>query len=212
MRIDAALDDLPLISLDPAAEQIAAAPFNPEEILKLPQSPARDWQAGDQPMPAWITGEGQPYRPWMAMVVNRTDELILAHAAFPGDSIGRLALGPHEFCKPCGSRRSAGCASSAGRRRGGLAGQAAALHSRHLNQVNVECGELEQLELVETMVDDMARHFGGPTNSPSLLDVPGMGSTLGPEVSLCRGHRFLLPPQCLAAASARRCGDSNRLR
>ena len=81
--VDQVRDQLPPVAVEAASEGPDAAATSPEDLLLLPQEPGEVWQADVRPMPGWITGEGQPYRPWMALVVSVTDDLVLAHQIHP---------------------------------------------------------------------------------------------------------------------------------
>jgi hypothetical protein len=142
----------------------------PAELLSLPQQPGDVWQADIRPMPNWITGEGQPYRPWMAMVVSRTDDLVLGHQLAPErppaewlweavlQAVRRPAMGsPH---------------------RPGLIEVASAEQRQallpHLERAGIECVVSERLEFLDTVLLDMGQHLSGQGDLPSLLDAPGM--------------------------------------
>lgn len=138
--------------------------------MELPQEPGDVWQADVRPMPSWITGEGQPYRPWMAMVVSRTDDLVLAHQLAPErppaewlweavfQAVRQPAMGdPH--------RPGVIEVASAGQREALLP---------YLDRVGIECVALEKLEHLDFVLGDMAENLAGEGAPPSLLDVPGM--------------------------------------
>jgi tetratricopeptide (TPR) repeat protein len=150
--------------------QVDAIPRS-EDLLALPREPAEVWQADIRPMPAWITGEGQPYRPWVALVLNRTDDFVLAHQVSseqkPAEwlwetvlqAIGQPAVGePH--------RPGTIEVSSVAQREALLP---------HLEPLDIECVALEQLEPMDAALDSMAEHLGDQGGPPSLLDAPGMG-------------------------------------
>jgi hypothetical protein len=149
-------------------EEIAAA--TPEEIAALPIEPGETWQAEFRPMPIWITGEGVPYRPWMALVVSRPDELILAHQTTPQrphaawlwesilQAIRQPAVGePH--------------------RPGVIEVNSTEQHETllpYLDRAGVECVVLERLEQLDIAFDNMTQHFVSQGGPPSIMDAPGM--------------------------------------
>ncbi len=151
-----------------ANEQDAAT--SSEEILSLPIEPGEVWQTGVRLMPAWITGEGEPYRPRIALVVSRADDLVLAHQAAPErpptewlwqtilQAIRQPSIGePH---RPCVIEV-------------GSAEQRDALLP-YLDRAGIECVALEQLEQLDSAFDSMAQHFASQGAPPSIIDVPGM--------------------------------------
>ncbi|MCC6125258.1 MAG: hypothetical protein IT426_09870 [Pirellulales bacterium] len=167
--LDWVRDHLPPANFGFAPEE-GDAPADPEELLSLPFEPGEIWQADIRPMPAWITGEGAPYRPWMSLVINRTGDLMLAHQMTPdrpdaellwstvAQAIRQPAIGePH--------RPGAIEVNSAEHRD--------ALLPR-LDPLGVECMVLERLEHLDSAVEDMMRHLDGGGGPPSIVDSPGM--------------------------------------
>lgn len=168
--VDLLRDQLPSLNTDADESPTNTTSFSPEDLLSLPIEPAEVWQADARPMPAWITGEGQPYRPWVAIVVNRTDDLVLAHESMPdrppakwlwqavAHAIRRPAVGePH--------RPGTIEVSSVEHRLALLP---------HLEQAGIECVVLEGLEHLDAAFDSMAQFLGGQGGPPSLLDSPGI--------------------------------------
>ena len=166
--IDAVRDDLPGAIAEESPEGLATE--NAEELLALPQEPGEVWQTDIRPMPGWITGEGQPYRPWLALVVSRTDDLVLAHQLSPKrppaewlweavfQAVRQPAMGdPH--------RPGVIEVASAGQREALLP---------HLEGAGIDCVVLERLEHFDAAMDSMAEFLRGQGGPPSLLDVPGM--------------------------------------
>ena len=166
--IDTLWDHLPGAIAEKRPEELAAE--SPEELLELPQEPGDVWQADMRPMPGWVTGEGQPYRPWMAVVVSRTDDLVLGHQLAPErppaewlweavlQAVRRPAMGdPH---------RPGVIEVASDQQRQALL--------PYLDQAGIECVVAEQLEHLDSVLEDMAQHLGGQGEQPSVLDVPGM--------------------------------------
>ena len=167
--VDQVRNHLPPTNTEADADEQDAA-TSPEEILSLPIEPGEVWQTGVRLMPAWITGEGEPYRPRIALVVSRADDLVLAHQAAPErppaewlwqtilQSIKQPAIGePH---RP-------------GVIEVGSAEQREALLP-YLDRAGIECVALEQLEQLDSAFDSMAQHFASQGAPPSIIDVPGM--------------------------------------
>ena len=132
--------------------------------------PGDVWQADIRAMPGWITGEGQPYRPWMAMVVSRTDDLVLGHQLAPDrppaewlwEAVVQAAVRP-----AMGNPHRPGVIEVAS------AEQRQALLP-YLDQAGIECVVSERLEHLDSVLDGMAQHLGGQDEQAAVLDVPGM--------------------------------------
>lgn len=167
--VDQVRNHLPPKNAEANADEQDVA-ISPEEILSLPMEPGEVWQADVRPMPLWITGEGEPYRPWIALVVSRTDDLVLAHQASPErptaewlwqtilQAIRQPAIGkPHR----------------SGAIEVGSVEQGEALRP-YLDRAGIECVALEQLEHLDSAFDSMARHLASEGAPPSIMDVPGM--------------------------------------
>lgn len=166
--VDQVRNHLPPTNTEADADQRDAA-TSPEEILSLPIEPGEVWQTDVRPMPAWITGEGEPYRPWIALVVSRTD-LVLAHKPAPErppaewlwqtilQAISQPAIGePH---RP-------------GVIEVGSDEQSEALRPL-LDRVGIECIAVEQLEHLDSAFNGMAQYLAGEGAPPSIQDAPGM--------------------------------------
>ena len=82
-ELDSAVADVAVqIAAAEAARAEEARPdFNPRllarELADLPQDLDEVWEADIRRAPAWVTGEGEPYRPWLAMVASRTRDRVL---------------------------------------------------------------------------------------------------------------------------------------
>ena len=202
--VDLVRNRLPPVNAEAAAEETDAA-TSPEDLLSLPLEPGEVWQADVRPMPAWITGEGQPYRPWVAVVVNRTDDLVLAHQAAPErppaewlweavlQAIRQPAIGePH---------------------RPGMIEVGSAEHREallpHLDQAGIECVALERLE----HLDSALRQHGAVSGRSRRTALPAgcAGDGAGAGGQLLRGGGRVLPPKALAAGAGRY-GDQGRVR
>jgi tetratricopeptide (TPR) repeat protein len=49
-----------------------------EAMINLPRVPGQVWQVGMRKLAVWIAESGEPQRPWAALVLDRTNDLILA--------------------------------------------------------------------------------------------------------------------------------------
>lgn len=141
-----------------------------EAILTLPTEPGEVWQAGIRLMPMWIAGKGKPFRPWMALVVSRTDDLILAYqVASEHPSADALwesvlqAMGRPAVREP---HRPGTIEVASAEEREAL--------RPYLERAGIECVAGERLEGLDSALDSMAQHFAGQGTPPSILDAPGM--------------------------------------
>lgn len=72
-RISAAEADREADAADPAATTAAIL----AACAGLPREPGDIWESLVRRAPAWVAGEGQPYLPWLAIVVSATGESLL---------------------------------------------------------------------------------------------------------------------------------------
>jgi tetratricopeptide (TPR) repeat protein len=168
--IDLVHDQLPSAITEAASKEDGTAVESPEDLLALPQEPGEIWQAGVRLMPAWITGEGQPYRASVTVVVSRADDLVLAHQLTPERP-------PAERLWEAVLQAIRQPARGSPHRPGMIEVDAAEDHEALrtlLDRAGVECVARERLERLDFVFDDMASHLGGPGQFPALLDVPGL--------------------------------------
>ncbi len=127
------------------------------------------WQADFQQSLEWIRVAGQPIRPWLVLVTDRTHDLILSHritdeppsSALLFDVIAQAMQHPLT----------------------GQPNRPARLEVRpderwenlrpHLDEIGVSVSVADSLDLIETILKGMGEPFGGEAE-PGLLDVPGM--------------------------------------
>jgi hypothetical protein len=136
---------------------------------RLPQ--AEDvWQADFRPMPTWIRVAGSLVRPWLLLVVNHTEDLVLAHliveqepsAALFWDTLVAAMQGP----KAGEPHRPAAIQMLPGEVRESL--------RPHLDEIGVALHTTDDLEHLDFVFAGMGEHLGGPRR-PGLLDAPGLG-------------------------------------
>ncbi|MBW3599476.1 MAG: hypothetical protein KY475_19665 [Planctomycetes bacterium] len=140
-------------------------------LAQLPQSPEEVWQAEICRSPAWMRIAGQPQRPWMALVTNRTEDLVLAHEMpdaqpTPKQLQEKLAeaMRSAEFGAP--------------HRPSEVQVRSDELHAKlraPLEAVGIRCVVVEQLEHVDFVLRDLAKHLQGGRTVPALVDAPGVG-------------------------------------
>lgn len=141
-----------------------------EDLLASPLEPGDVWQADTRPMPAWVTGEGQPYRPWMAVVVSRKEEVVLAFQTSrdrpAADALWEAVFQAVRRPMAGDPRRPSAIEVSSAELREALLPR--------LDRAGIECHVSERLEYLDSVLDDMAQHIAGQDGPPTLLDVPGM--------------------------------------
>jgi tetratricopeptide (TPR) repeat protein len=165
--VDLLRDTMPKIA---AAATSQAVPATPEELLALPQESDDVWQAEVRKAPAWVTGEGQPYRPWMGMVISDARDLVLAHHI----TADRPASGwISDIVAQAMRRPLAGTPHRPGAVQVGSAELLNVLRP-YLEPAGVQCVLVERLEHLDFVVGEMTNHMAGPEETSSLVDVPGM--------------------------------------
>lgn len=136
----------------------------------LPQNAGEVWQADVRKFPGWVGERGNPQRPWLAVVTNRSDDLVLGHDM-------RMEAPDVEWLWECLSRAMVSPVVGEPHRPEGVefASQeyAAAIKPR-LEEAGVECVVCSGLEHLDSVLADMARHLGDPKPLAGLVDVPGM--------------------------------------
>jgi tetratricopeptide (TPR) repeat protein len=135
---------------------------------KLPQG-ASVWQADVRRFPAWLRGGGVPVRPWVILVLNSTDDLVLGHqileeeptAARLWDTVAQAMQHP-----PAGKpHRPAELLVRADERWETL--------RPHFEEIGVQLVAGGDPAQTDAVFASMFEHIAGPTE-PGLLDVPGV--------------------------------------
>jgi tetratricopeptide (TPR) repeat protein len=161
--VDAVLAQMP--SND---DGLAASEVRPEDLLLTPIEPGEVWQAELRAMPAWITDEDGPYRPWMALVVSRSHDLVLGHdisqkcpsAEWLGHAIGKVIQRPAVG----DSRRPSRVEVRSVEQRDAILS--------YLQQAGIECEVVSQLDVLDAAFDSMLDHLNRDGGPPSLLNAP----------------------------------------
>jgi tetratricopeptide (TPR) repeat protein len=134
----------------------------------LPQSDDI-WQADFRPSNEWIEIGGQPARPWLILVANRSSDLILSHRItdeIPSSAVlfDLLAQGmQHPMAGE--PHRPSKLQVRPNERWEDL--------RPHLDEIGIALSVVDNLDLIENIMEGMGEPFGGETG-PGLLDMPGM--------------------------------------
>jgi tetratricopeptide (TPR) repeat protein len=140
------------------------------DIAELPQNAAEIWQADVRLLPAWINVGGQPHRPWVTLVANVTDDLILA------TDLDGQAPEPNGLWRALQSaieRPAAG----APHRPGVVQLTSPEHHERiepRLRAAGVRCVLADRLEEMDFIAEDLATHMAGPARLKPILDSPAV--------------------------------------
>ncbi len=127
------------------------------------------WQAEFRQMPNWVFVAGEPYRPWIVVVFNRDEELVIGHhisdhrptSSVLWDALAQamqhpVAGSPHRPCELQVRENE----------------QWEELRT-HLQEIGVELVVESCLDDIESIMEEMREHMGGKPE-PGLLDMPGM--------------------------------------
>lgn len=166
-------------SFDPAA--VAA------DVAALPQEPGEIWEADLRRAPAWVTGEGEPYRPWIALVANRTRDRVLVPditTTRPADGyLMRLVL---RTIREVGTRPERVEVLEADVARG----LATVLALAGVPVAAAAAG----LPVIEQMAESLATAIAGPDTLRPLCGVPGMTDDLQRSLYAAAAEFYLARP------------------
>jgi tetratricopeptide (TPR) repeat protein len=137
----------------------------------LPQVGEEHWQADMRRLGAWVEGpDGVLDRPWFSMVVNATEDKLLATEMTPSGpsadwfwQVLCLAMRQPAFGAP--------------HRPGHIAVGTADLYQQvapRLAELDIRCEFVEQLDLLDDIADGFSRRIRGENAPAPLIDVPGM--------------------------------------
>ncbi len=175
-RQASALDDIDAIheSLATAINQRAnlkdSPPLSDAELLELPQAGEELWQADIRRLATWFGGEGTPQRPWSAMVTSRSEETILAQDLTTDDVAADWLA---KTIRTAMSNPVVGAAH-----RPGIVAvcneQFHAALAPWLSALNINCELHDELDHLESIVDDLTKHMAGEDAAQALLEAPGV--------------------------------------
>jgi hypothetical protein len=161
---------LPVGPSDPASTPLTATATRAVDLRDLPMEFGEVWQADLRRMPAWVTGEGEPYRAWLGMVVSCTSQMVLATdlvAQRPQPGWLWEVLEKAMRHPMCGTaHRPAKIELAAIDQRDLLAPLA--------RRADVECVVADQLQVLDAAVAELGQFMSGDHTAPSVLQSPGI--------------------------------------
>jgi len=137
---------------------------------ELPQRSGEVWQADVRKFPGWVGNQGEPARPWIVMVTNRSDDLVMGHdlRTDPPDAGWFRDILVRAMAEPAvGEPHRPGIVEFASAQYGEALRPA-------LEAAGIRCVVREQLDHVDFVLKDMAEHFGAQKPLAALTEVPGM--------------------------------------
>jgi hypothetical protein len=140
-----------------------------DQLAALPQEVDSVWQVGVRKLSVWITEDGDPRRPWAALVVDRTSDLILsqdltldaADSEFLWKTLVAAMLAP-----PVGQARVPGTIEVA-------TDQVRAQLTPRLEPLGIECVARDALDLLDFVFGELAQSLG-ESGQPAMVDTPGV--------------------------------------
>jgi tetratricopeptide (TPR) repeat protein len=140
------------------------------DLAEVPQQIGEVWQADARQLGTWIDIGGQPQRPWTVLVINRSDDKVLASEVLeeePSDeelwqTVHRAMRQP-VFGEP---------------HRPGVIEVTAEKYRRalqpHLAAADIRCVACERLDLLDAMFAELSDHVAGSKSMAALVSVPGV--------------------------------------
>jgi len=126
------------------------------------------WQADFRPTPQWIRIGGEPVRPLVVLITSRSDDLILAHEIIdePPSSDLLWDVLAEAMSKPAAgeAHRPTELQVRSDQRWDKL--------KPHLDEIGITVVPTEELDQLDAVFSDMARHLTGDA-PPALLEMPG---------------------------------------
>jgi tetratricopeptide (TPR) repeat protein len=153
------------------SQSVADAPtLSDEQLLQLPQVAEEIWQADVRLTAMWIGREGQPQRPWMAMVANCTAGTIIAQDLTPDQP-------DDDWLSAMVRRAMSSPADSEPHRPGTLAVRSETFLRQLeplLDGLNIHCEVVDELDQIDSIFESLTRHMAAEGQPAALLDSPGV--------------------------------------
>lgn len=163
-----------------ATEPTTKKSKDPNPVAQGPTSPVKErlqhlsqgfdvWQADFRLTPHWIKIGGEPVRPWVVLITSRSDDLVLAHEIIeePPSTDLLWDVLAKAMRKPVVGEphRPTELQVRADERWDDL--------KPHLDEIGITVVPIEELDQLDAVFRDMARHIAGDA-PPGLLEMPGI--------------------------------------
>jgi hypothetical protein len=145
-------------------------PTAKKRLKRLPQPYDAAWQAEARRLPVWMNVGGELRRPWIVLVVSKSDDLILTQEVVEGPPTPALLWDKLTEAMESPSM--------------GDPHRPAELEVRpsvpwdelapHLGEIEVRRAVSERLDLVDDILEKLVEHVCGRPPGPALLDMPGV--------------------------------------
>ena len=160
----------PTKSVKAPAKPKGPTPIVKKRLARLPQASGVIWQAECRRLPIWINIDAEPVRPWMVMVVSRTEGLILAQEILEEEPTAPLLWDKlvKAMEKP---------AAGEPHRPEELQVRVSELWDDlepHLDDVRIQRSVFVDLDMIDEIVEQLIAHLCGRTPAPGLLEMPGV--------------------------------------
>ncbi len=145
-------------------------PTAKKRLKRLPQPFDASWQAEARRLPVWMNVGGELRRPWIVLVVSKTEDLILSQEVVEGPPSPALLWDKLTEAMESPSM--------------GDPHRPSELEVRpsepwdelepHLGEIQVRRAVSDRLDLVDTILEKLVEHVCGRPPGPGLLDMPGV--------------------------------------
>jgi tetratricopeptide (TPR) repeat protein len=153
-----------------ASREESAAVDEEADLSAYPQETGEVWQADVRRLPTWVENEGDPQRPWGAIVVNRSEDLILAQdlSLEKIDAVRLWGLIVRSVVRPAvGEPHRPGMVEVRREEYRRLLGP-------QLEPHGIECVLQPKLDQLDFIYKELGNHLAGRELPAALLDVPGV--------------------------------------
>jgi uncharacterized protein DUF6930 len=150
-------------------QPVGPLPSLKEQLKRLPQD-TDVWQADFRRAPIWVEEVGGQVRPWLILVANCTEQLVLAHALVPQVPSPELLW---DTLSQAMKQPLAGDAHRPGVLELGSGQTWQSLHP-HFKDLGIESLSQDQLDPLDFLFEQLLQHLAGPEAPPGLIETPGM--------------------------------------
>jgi len=140
------------------------------ELAALPQRPDEIWQAVVEQLPVWLPNDGEPERPWVCLVTDPVDEIVLATDIKPKESPeGMLLKGVWQafHAEVAGEAHCPGAIHFA-------SDQARDIFAPHLEPLGVQCVTTADMQFARQLLSELTAQLSGPRRRGAVIQSPGV--------------------------------------